>query len=255
MGKKESDKSGLIFFDANVFIGKHENPYTASPFSVNHLSEIVERNGFDKVLAYHSAAVLYEASYGNRVLIEETQDTSFLRRVWVALPEYSTNTEAAEQFITSAQKYSLAAIKVFPRRHNFSIKNRSLDPLLSVLSENRIPLFADQEEIGWDEVGYILDSFPGVKFVLSNTGYRLGRFIYPLLSSYPNFHLEISRFQVHRGLEEMCRLFGSKQLLFGSGLPIFSPEPPMMMIHSAEISTEDKRNIAGENLRRLLNLV
>lgn len=252
MGKKESGKSGLNFFDANVFIGKHPNPFAASPFRVSHLAEFLGRNRLNEVLAYHSASVLYEASYGNRILIEETQTTNFLHRVWVALPEYGINTEAAEQFIATAGKYLIAAIKIFPRTHNFTVKNRSLDPLLSVLSEKRVPLFADQEEIGWDEVGYILDSFPRLKFILMNTGYRLGRFVYPLLRRYPNFHLEISRFQVHRGLEEMCRLFGSKQLLFGSGLPVFSPEPPMMMIHSAEISMQEKRNIAGENLRRLL---
>ncbi len=246
--------SGANFFDANVFIGKHHNPFGPMPFTTSQLSGFVGHYGYTDALVYHSAAVSYDAAYGNQILIEESAGARFLHRIWVSLPEFTVDTKAAEQFVATAQDYSVKAIKVFPRTHNFAIQNRCLDPLLAVLGEKGLPLLVDQEEISWEEVNYILKSFPGLHFVLTNVGYRLGRYVYPLLDRYAHFHLEISRFQVHRGLEEMCRLFGSNQLMFGSGLPVFSPEPSMMMILSAEIHVEDKRNIAGKNLRRLLHL-
>jgi len=243
----------LTFFDSNVSIGKHKNPYAESPFSAKAAAALLgAQPEVSGMLVFHSAAVMYDAFRGNRQLIEETEGRPGLHRIWVALPDIAGNDQDAAGFVTEMRKRKIAAVKIFPRTHNFALTNQGLDPLLSLLSEKALPLFSDQEEISWEEIQYILKSFPKLPFVLTNVGYRLGRYIDPLMKGYRTFHLEISRYQMHRGLEELCRKFGSERLLFGSGMPVFSPEPVMMMVESARISVRDKRNIAEANLRRVL---
>ncbi len=243
----------LTFFDSNVFIGKHKNPYAESPFSAQAAVALLgAQPNVSGILVFHSAAVMYDAVRGNRQLIEETEGRPGLHRIWVALPDIAGNEQDAAGFVTEMQKRMVAAVKIFPRTHNFTLMNQGLDPLLSLLNEKALPLFSDQEEISWEEIQLILKSFPKLPFVLTNVGYRLGRYIDPLMKRYRTFHLEFSRYQMHRGLEELCRKFGSEQLLFGSGMPVFSPEPVKMMVESARISLQDKRNIAEANLRRVL---
>lgn len=243
----------LTFFDSNVFIGKHKNPYAGSPFSAQAaVALLVPQANVSGMLVFHSAAVMYDAVRGNRQLIEETEGRAGLYRMCVALPDIVGNEQDAAGFVIEMRKHKVAAVKIFPRTHNFTLMNHGLDPLLTLLNEKALPLFSDQEEISWEEIQYILKSFPKLPFVLTNVGYRLGRYIDPLMKKYRTFHLEISRYQVHRGLEELCRKFGSERLLFGSGMPMFSPEPVKMMVESARISVRDKRNIAEANLRRVL---
>lgn len=243
----------LTFFDSNVFLGKHENPYAGSPFTpVAAQSLLGAQDRLSGMLVFHSSAKLYDAPHGNRRLLEETEGREGLHRMWVALPDVAGNEHDAARFVSEMRHHSVEAVRIFPRTHNFTLMNQSLDPLLSMLNEKAIPLFSDQEEISWEEVHYVVKSFPKLPFVLTNAGYRLGRYIDPLMRRYQTFHLEISRYQVHRGLEELCRKFGSERLLFGSGLPVFSPEPVMMLVESASISSQDRQNIAGANLRRIL---
>lgn len=245
----------LEFFDANVSLGKHDNPYAASPFTADAAWQILEaEGGISEMLVYHSAAVLYDAHYGNQRLITETKNMRKLHRMWIALPEFATgdaDTEAAK-FVSAMTKNAVAAARICCRTHNFRVENHSLDPLLALFEAKSIPLFVDQKEISWTGLTYLLENFPGMPVILTNVGYRLGRHVEPLLKQYPALHLEIGRYQVHRGIEDLSRRFGTEQLIFGSGLPVFSPEPAMMMVASAAIRQADREKIAGLNLRRLL---
>lgn len=245
----------LTFFDNNAFIGKHHNPYAESYFGVNILKNAIKESGLSKSMLYHSASVFYDPSYGNQLLIKEAINITGLYLVWIAIPENCYTEIDAENFFSEVEKNNISAIKIFPRYHNFTLINDAIDCLLSYLNEKEVPLLVDQEEISWEELNYILENYSNIPLLLQNTGYRMERYITPLLKKYKNFYFDISRFQVQGGIEFLCSQFGSRQLLFGSGMPIFSPEPIMMMINNARISLQEKQNISSENLSRLLKNV
>lgn len=245
--------SGMSFFDANAFIGRHENPYVPSPFTADSAVNVCQSEyGPGEMLVFHAAAVRYDATYGNQILVEEARDKRCLALVWIALPDHVEDENRTRTFIDDLRKHNVKAVKIYPRTHNFTLSIRCMDGLLSYLNETQMPLLADQSEIAWEEIDATLRRFPKLPFILTSVNYRLGRFVEPLLKQHHNLYLEISRYQVHRGLEHLCGRCGSERLLFGSGLPLFSPEPIMMMIVSAGISEQDKKNIAGDNMRRLL---
>ena len=243
----------LSFYDCNIFIGRHQNPYTVSPFGLNTLEDTIQAYGLKGGLIYHSASVLYDASYGNKLLIEEAKNKPALQLTWIAIPEFSVSKKESENFLTKLKENKISALKIFPRYHNFNVINGAIDMLLHSINEERIPLLVDQEEISWDEISYILRKFQEIPFILQNTGYRMERYIIPFFNKYTNFYFDISRYQAHGGIEYLCRQFGSERILFGSGMPVFSPESIMMMIKNADLSIKEKRNISFKNISRLLH--
>ncbi|MGH9591014.1 MAG: hypothetical protein ACRD25_11510, partial [Terracidiphilus sp.] len=56
----------------------------------------------------------------------------------------------------------------------------------------------------------------------------------------------------YRQLENFVDRHGGERLLFGSRLPLFTPATALGVMASARISEEARLQIAGGNLRRLL---
>lgn len=242
----------LSFFDNNAFIGKQINPYTESSFEVKILVDSLKASGVSKSLIFHSASVTYDPSHGNMLLLEEAKNRVELYLLWVAVPEHCYTENDAEVFFLEMKKNNISAIKIFPRYHNFTLINGAMDHLLSLLDEKEIPLLINQEEISWEEINYLMGNYKKIPFMLQNVAYQMERFIVPSLNKHKNVYLDISRYYVHGGNEYICNRLGSERLLFGSGMPVFSQEPIMMMLNNAKISLQQKQNISSENLLRLL---
>jgi|GEM_PF-801735 len=243
----------LYFYDCNAFIGAHVNPYAPSPFEADILKSVIKSTGTIGALVYNSAAVVYDASFGNNLLIEKIKGNNELKPVFIAAPELCFTQIEAEKYYLQLKVNKIRAVKIFPRYNNFDISTGVMDRLFPFLNEEKIILLANQVEITWHEIEYVLSKFDNLPFLLQSSGYRLERLINPFFASYKNFYLDISRFHVHGGIEYLCREFGSERVLYGSGMPVFSPEPIMAMISEAEISPEEKQNISSKNLLRLIS--
>lgn len=122
-----------------------------------------------------------------------------------------------------------------------------------MIAANGIPLFLDMDQTNWEEVATILQRRSNLNLVLLRTSYRIDRVIYPLFERYENLRIEAATYQVNYGIEEVCRRFGARRLLFGTGLPVTEAGPSIAQIAYAEISDEDKALIAGGNLWELLS--
>lgn len=242
----------LSFFDCNAFIGKHINPYTESLFGAEIFTKVMKASGISKSMIYHSAAVSYDPSFGNKLLVDEVKNREELFPVWIAVPEHFYTENDAENFFWKMKKNKISAIKLFPRYHNFTLVNGAMDNLFTFFDKEEIPILVNQEDISWEEINYILERFKKIPLLLQNVAYQMERFIVPLFNKYNNIYLDISRYHVYDGVEYICNRFGSERLLFGSGMPVFSPEPIMMMVENAKISFQEKQNISSQNLLRIL---
>ena len=245
--------NNLSFYDCNAFIGVHENPYIDSPFEPELLNSAMKSSATKGALVYQSAAVVYDASFGNDLLIEKIKGNNDLAPVFVASPELCFAQKDVEKFFQQIKKYNISAVKIFPRYNNYDITSGIIDRLFPFLNDEKILLLANQEEITWKEIEYILNKFKSLPFLLQSTGYRMERLLNPFFAKYKNFYFDISRYHVHGGIEYLCKEFGSERILYGSGMPIFSPEPLMIMVSKADISLEEKQNISSKNLLRLIN--
>jgi predicted TIM-barrel fold metal-dependent hydrolase len=162
--------------------------------------------------------------------------------------------------VRQALSEGIRAVRLFPRLHRFSLAEWSADELFAEVEQHRIPVLLDfgrthwaEDVVDYGQVARICATFPGLPLVLTREGIGSVRHLYPLLERFPNLHLDISYYQASGGLADIARRFGARRLLFGTGLPEYSGGPAIAMVCYADLSEEDKRRIAGDNLRNLLS--
>lgn len=100
--------------------------------------------------------------------------------------------------------------------------------------------------------------FPHVNFLLAHSGWswQHARNHVALAREYPNCHCEITFTSVTNGtIEWMSEQVGSDRVIYGSDCPMRDPAPQFGWVVYADISEDDKRNILGRNMRRIIDAV
>jgi predicted TIM-barrel fold metal-dependent hydrolase len=240
-------------------IGRWPNYQPGSFYSSEGLVNEMNYHGIDEALVFHSLAKDYSPAIGNAELLEQIQGNTRLHPCWVLLPHHTKEMPELRHIIRQMREIGVKAVWLFPIKHNLSLDQELTGDLFSTLNRYKVPLFLDFGNVHWSDrstdwsaVKRICLDFPDLPVILIHEGIAINRILYPLLEIAENLHLELSYYQVHRGIEDICERFGPEHLLFGSGMPIYSPGPPITMVTYSNISEEAKRLIAGDNLRNLL---
>lgn len=244
----------LRLFDANCMLGRIIAPKPGFPLSVGELLGVMDDFGIAEALVYHSLSKEYHPAEGNRVLLDEIAPLDRLHAMWVVMPSHTREFPDEEELVREMVSLGVRAARVFPHvdSQNFSLRHWVSERLLRSLQRKRIPLFVDQEQIDWDTVHEVCERYPDLPLVLTNVGYRVNRFLYPLFEKHAGFHVELSNYCGHRGIEELVGRFGAERLLFGTRLPYFTPGSAIGMLSYAGIDEPQRKQIAGDNLRALL---
>jgi hypothetical protein len=127
-----------------------------------------------------------------------------------------------------------------------------------------VPVFINYNEVGsgwagtdstdWDHVVGLCRRWPTLPVIVSEFRIRrTQRMVYRAFDACENLHVELSGYWLYRGIEYITRRWGSRRLIFGSNWPTFNIGLTLATLTMAEISDEDKRNVAGDNLRRLVS--
>ncbi len=244
----------LNLFDANCMLGRIFAPKRGFPLSVNELLAVMDDFEIAEALAYHALSKEHHPALGNRLLMDEIASCDRLHAAWVLMPSHTGEFPPEEQLVDQLIAEGVNAVRVFPHpdSHNFPLRPWAAGPLLKSLQRKRIPLFVDQEEIDFDTVHDLCRGYPELPLVLTNVGYRSDRFLYPLWQKFPNLHIELSSYCGHGSIETVVERFGARRFLFGTRLPYFTPGSAVGTLGYAAISESDRRLIAGDNLRNLL---
>jgi predicted TIM-barrel fold metal-dependent hydrolase len=86
------------------------------------------------------------------------------------------------------------------------------------------------------------------------TGMLQGRRLFPLLEQCPNVLADLTCASFLY-VDEVTARFGSHRLVFASHYPTEDPGLYTTWVNYAKIPEEARRNVAGDNLRRLLEAV
>jgi predicted TIM-barrel fold metal-dependent hydrolase len=222
----------------------------------------MDRLGIAEAVVCHSSAGGYGPLVGNANLTAEISAARRLYGSWVVLPQHTDEMQPPNLLVEKILATGARAVRMFPARHRFLLSEWSANELLEKLSEHQLPLFLDYDRTHWAEnvVDYssvfrICKEFHALPLILVREGIGSARYLYPLLEKFDNLYIETSYYQAACGLEDISTKFGARHLLFGTGLPIYDAGPPMSMLLFSEISPEEKRMVAGDNLRSLLKAV
>lgn len=232
------------------------------PCEPEELISTMQRFSIERAIVYHSLSREVHPSMGDPQLLQVCEGNKELVPVFCLLPLDEVG--GVETFVNTLKSNNVRAVRAFPAAsvHNFILSPVTCGPLLEALQELSIPLFIDYsnnmynpEPIPFQLIWELGEAFPRLPMVLCNTGYRLLRDLIPTMKRINSLYLEISRFAVHRGLEELAGLFGVHRLLFGTGLPYYDPGAPIAAVTYADLAFEDKICIARGNLEDLIERV
>lgn len=251
----------MRYFDCNCEIGPRDPKDPLAPWRTEDVLADMDWIGIDAALVrlpLHKA--LDEGEARRRLAAETAKAPGRLFPVWPAVPSDAGDFAPPADFVDAARAAGVRAAELCPASYRFPMDMDVLAPLLGALSDAGMVLIVDAKELGGDPTAQyaalssVCAAFPDLPVLGTGFGWGHQRIVAPLLERRANFRVGLSRYQIHRGIEEYTRRFGPERLLFGTGAPSMSPGAARAHIDYADVSGEAKAAIAGANLRRLLGV-
>ena len=247
--------ANLAFYDCNCMIGTRKWRDRRQPETLSDFVADFDYYDIQAALVYHAAAVEYCPDYGNRLLLREIGDDPRFMPQWVVLPHSTAEMPPGEELVAEMLSLGVRAARLFPRSHQTGVSPEVCGDLFGALEARCVPLFVDAAELDLPAAYDVARRHPELPLVLCGVYWDKDRQLFPSLEQAPNLYLDTWAYQNHRAYEVFVRNFGSERLLFGTNLPHRAPGAARMMVCYESLSDQDRRNIAGGNLLRLLGRV
>lgn len=258
MSQSKPKTLNIEFFDSNAFIGQPLLGVRYAASSSRELLREMDDNGISKALVWHIVQHDYSPKIGNEITSNEISESSRLYGVWTLLPP-NIDDVICDDFISKMKKNRIAALRIFPEHHGFEFDEIVFGKFIHEIVERKVPLILSLpnkfiDGVSWQFINELMKAFPELTCIICNINRFYDRYTYPLLENYPNIYLETSLASIRaRALENLVNRFGSGRLVFGSGYPLGYPQAPMLQLIHAEISDEDKKQIASSNLEKIIS--
>lgn len=232
-------------FDANAYVG-HSGTRGELALEAPGLLDEMDRFAIDRALVSHFAGLEYDAVEGNRSLERDAHPR--FEPAWTSSPDPSS--------LADIRRRQPRAVRLWfgPLHHNFSSSPWCSGELFDYLEENRVLVLMSRPEIEWEAIATLLENFPRLNVLLLDIGYRSDRYLFPLLSKFPNLYFDSSMYVGHRQLEWYLERYGPDRIVFGSRLPLYTPAAALTVLGTARVPEPVRYSVAGENLRRLLGV-
>ncbi len=253
--------------DANAFIGRTPRPERMTFHTKSELLAELDYYCINEAVVTHAAARDYNPDFGNALLDKELDGERRLHRCWVLPVHPDPDGQPIEQTVETMLNAGVRIARVYPPgRVPLTVHAWLGYDVFRALEAHRVPLLLTDSDLGaWPDQakkGYtvemvhdLLSHFPKLPIIIVRFNYQFMRVIYPMLRQHANLHLEISNYTTHRGVELLVKDFDSSRLIFGTGMPMQNPGAALALVRYANISDKEKRDIAGDNLRRLMSEV
>lgn len=245
----------INFIDANCMIGKRMSSLEGVPQTACEISEVMKRSGITSAIVYHCMADETDAVFGNECLDDEIGLFDCFMKQWVVMPSFFGEFLKPEKLLEEMKRNNVKTVRLMPQKHGYSTKPYSMGPLVSALSECKIPIFIGGAQVSFDDIYSLGKDYPEATFVICEPGYRSARQYAPILETSKNIYLETSNYCHHNGIKDVCREFGAQRLIFGSGMPNGSQTAATSIVRYSDISDEEKTLIASGNILKMLEEV
>jgi hypothetical protein len=256
--ERRQQAESLRPFDANAWLGEPAGFPLAREMQAPELVGALRGCGIRSALVSHWAGLRVAPQAGNGALAQALGGAGEgLRACWTGLPLFPREVGPLPGTggLAAGSLPQVDAVRLFPRSHNFPLTSWALGELCSWLTDHRLPLFLWHVEIDWPSLHALAVAFPRLAIVVETQTQKIlyqNRALFALMKDCPNVHAETSNLAGADFLRWAARELGARRLLFGSFLPVNDPWVALGMILEADLSWEEKRLVAGDNLRRLL---
>lgn len=248
----------MELFDCYAFFGRSMIPSLKRVDEAADLIAEMDCWGISDALVFHVAIQDECPTVGNELVVKEIAKYNRLHGTWAILPHQTGELGTPEEFIAQMKKYGICALWTFPAEHKYLLTATTFGPLFELMIQRKIPLFLSVLESsgglsGWMLVEHLLHEFPRLSLVVTEHGWwGQDRYCRPLLEKYENLYIDTSRYELDGGIADLCHKYGPHRFLFGTLFSKYYMGGPVLTLLHADITEEERRVIAGDNLRRLL---
>jgi len=253
----------MTFFDCNASYGILDVPPLQYADTPEELLAEMDFCNVDEALVTCAAQRCDSPIVGNELVVRETRGQPRLHPAWAILPPQTEElAPTVGAFVADMARHGVRALWAFPAFDKYALNATTCGELFEELTARQVPLFLPLTQLGggsqsgWQALDGLLSQFPRLTVIASDQSvWGEDRFFRPLIERYPRLHLDISTYELGRGLEDFCRKYGPARLLFGTHYPQVPMGGPVLNLKHADISDYDRELVAGGNLRRLLGEV
>lgn len=254
----------LNYFDCNAMLGRYYNPVRGDYLTASNVVSLYEQFNINEGVVFHASARDYNAMHGNELLTKEIQQRENLHAAWVVLPHHTEEMSKPEELAQQLKHNNVKIVRIFCGHWHYM---HTLDPfvygqLFEMLEHYQIPVMVEAVGAGgvdthiWRDIQTVLASFPELHFIfLYQKTAGLNRYLFPLFERFENFMLETSGYHHFGGIETIVKEFGPRRLVFGTRIPYCNIPVSIAALQYAEISIDEKKLIAGDNLRHLMSRI
>lgn len=247
----------LDFFDPNMWLGGFTEFPLAAPLQPSEISTHLNRFRYGGALLSHFDGVVISAQDGNAALIACSEVLpQNVYTIWTGLPLFPREQDPLPG--VGCPHARMRGVRLYPKTHRYPLTSWVLDSLCNWLIEWSVPLFVQHVEVDWDDLFRLTKAHPDLTVVVESQWQKVLYHTRPLLAlmkACDNVYLETSNCVGVGFMEQTVGDLGSKRLLFGSYAPVNDPLVAMGMIIEADLSDEEKADIAGGNARALIDRV
>ncbi|GAB3759645.1 amidohydrolase family protein [Microlunatus parietis] len=240
------------WFDAHVRSGRHpERPFGRGDAAA--IRDHLTRFGFAGALVGSNLSWLHDPLTGNAeasAIAAELADHGVLA-CWTAVPATPGELADPAVLVDRAAAEGVAAFRLFPDTHRFTLTDPSLDGFFDALVRHRLPLWLDLAEAGWAAVDTLLTRHSALIIVVSQAGYRELRYAAPLLARHPGLRLDLVNLATHQALEWLHHNGFGDRLIFGSGYGLRDPAEAVLRLSAAGLDPETIMTIGRSNAEQL----
>jgi len=210
----------------------------------------------DQAVTFHSEAVR-DPEMGNTLILQECHiSNGRLKPCFVVNPSLKSLGIPGEGSVVERLKVARpVALRTFHDDQKYPFTSFFAYRILEAAQELRIPIIVSPPykplKQFFPELPTICAEYPDVPLILLRTGFNRSRVIFPILEKLPNVYFDISVMLDCGQIDEIVERYGSRNLLFGSGLPVYEPSGVLGLLYYSQISQTDKENIAYGNWKRL----
>jgi predicted TIM-barrel fold metal-dependent hydrolase len=155
-------------------------------------------------------------------------------------------------------KLKLSAIKLYTPYTPWDLNQPQWDPIFEFANERGLTIISHTGPDAFPKfLSEVAPRYPRANFVAGHSGNIAEERAQAIAAAqaHPNVYLETcSTFRTPGVIEQLVDEVGADRVLFGSDMPLMDPRAQLGKIITARISDEAKRQVLGENARRLLGI-
>ncbi len=205
------------------------------------------------------ASIGPDCIYGNNMVIEaiERYPDRFLGYATVNPNEGTAG--MAEELDRCFRYPGMKGIKLHPSMHGCPIDYKNYHTAYGAAQEKKCPVLIHVWGSGdVSMIDKLAARYPEAIFIMGHAGgeIRAMEHAAEVVNAHANVYADLALSRVYEGnVEWFVSEIGSKKLLFGSDSPFMDPRPSFGRVAMAEIREEEKEDIFGLNIKRLLQMV